>query len=231
MRVVVMGGGKVGGFLARELRSIGHAVIVIERSRAHAERVAEETGALAIEGDGTDLGLLGELDLRRTDLFVAVTGVDEDNLVACQLVRASYGVEKVLARLNDPRNHATFDALKIPVVSVTDLLAQVIGQELEFSELVRVALLARGELSVFQVEVPQHIPARQVQDLGIPAEAILVAVERGDEAFVPSGPFTILPNDRITAVSKLELEDEVITALSSDPQQVDDETPDFELER
>jgi trk system potassium uptake protein TrkA len=231
MRIVVMGGGKVGAFLARELRTIGHAVIVIERNRAHAERVAEETGALAIEGDGTDLGLLGELDLRRTDLFVAVTGIDEDNLVACQLVRASYGVEKVLARLNDPRNHATFDALKIPVVSVTDLLAQVIGQELEFSELVRVALLARGELSVFQVEVPSQTTPRPVQELEIPSEAILVAVERGDEAYVPSGGFMVMPGDRITAVSKLEFEDEVIAALSAIPAPEHAGGPDFELER
>lgn len=231
MRVVVMGGGKVGAFLATELRSIGHAVIVIERNRAHAERVAEETGALAIEGDGTDLALLAELDLRRTDLFVAVTGVDEDNLVSCQLVRATYGVHKVLARLNDPRNHATFDALKIPVVSVTDLLAQVISQELEFSELVRVALLARGELSVFQIEVPAMAAPRKVLDLAIPPEAVLVAVERGEDAHVPSGDFVLLPGDRVTAVSKLDLEDEVIAAVSAGARSLAAEGPDFELER
>ena len=231
MRVIVMGGGKVGGFLARELRTLGHAVIVLELNRAHAERVAEETGALAIEGDGTDLGLLAELDLRHTDLFVAVTGVDEDNLVACQLVRASFGVSKVLARLNDPRNHATFDALKIPVVSVTDLLVRVISQELEFAELVRVALLGRGELSVFQVNVPDNLPPRLVHELVVPDDAILVAVERGEEAYVPHGNFTLMSGDRITAVSKLDLEDEVIAAVSTIPQLEVEEGPDFELER
>lgn len=223
-----MGGGKVGGFLARELRSIGHAVIVVERNRMHAERVAEETGALTIEGDGTDLSLLTQIELRRTDLFVAVTGIDEDNLVACQLVRTSFGVHKVLARLNDPRNHATFDALKIPVVSVTDLLAQVISQELEFSELVRVALLARGELSVFQVDVPLTTPPKRVSDLDLPDETILVAVERGEEAYVPSGDFTIDAGDRVTAVTKLEFEDEVIAAVCAAPAVSDG--PDFERE-
>jgi Trk K+ transport system NAD-binding subunit len=126
MRVIVMGGGKVGGFMARELQEGSHAVIVIEHNTSHAQQVAEETGALVIEGDGTDLELLEDIEIRPTDLFVAVTGVDEDNLVACQLVRTAFGVKKVLARLNDPRNRPTFDALRIPVVSVTDLLAQVI---------------------------------------------------------------------------------------------------------
>lgn len=217
MRIVVVGGGKVGGFLARELRSEDHAVIVIERNRQHAERVVEETGALVIQGDGTDLTLLSDLDLRPTDLFVAVTGIDEDNLVACQLVRATFGVHKVLARLNDPRNHTTFDALKIPVVSVTDLLVQVIGQELEFAELVRVALLAQGELSVFQVEIPDHSPPRPVTTLALPDETVLVAVERGTEAYVPSGDFVLTAGDRVTAVSKLHLEDEVRAAICITP--------------
>ncbi|MDH4308455.1 MAG: NAD-binding protein [Acidimicrobiia bacterium] len=213
MRVLVMGGGKVGSFLARELRATGHAVIVIERNRAHAEEVAEETGALAIEGDGTDLTLLEELEIRSTDLFVAVTGIDEDNLVACQLVRAAYGVHKVLARLNDPRNRATFDALDIPVVSVTDLLAQVISQELEFAELVRVALLARGEVSVYQIDIPESNTSRVVSELKLPDETVFVAVERGDDVFIPSGAFVLTGGDKVTVVSRLDGEDEVRAAL------------------
>jgi trk system potassium uptake protein TrkA len=215
MRVVVMGGGKVGGFLARELRSAGHAVIVIERDQRHAERVAEETGALTLEGDGTDLTLIAQLDLRKTDLFVAVTGRDDDNLVACQLVRATYSVEKVLARLNDPRNHTTFDALQIPVVSVTDLLAQVISQELEFAELVRVAILGRGELSVFQVDVPADVAPTAVSSLVLPDDSVLVAVDRNDDVFVPNGSFIIRGGDRVTAVSRLDLEDDIKAALST----------------
>jgi trk system potassium uptake protein TrkA len=215
MRVVVMGGGKVGGFLARELRSAGHAVIVIERDQRHAERVAEETGALTLEGDGTDLTLLAQVDLRKTDLFVAVTGRDDDNLVACQLVRATYSVEKVLARLNDPRNHTTFDALQIPVVSVTDLLAQVISQELEFAELVRVAILGRGELSVFQVDVPADVAPTAVSSLVLPDDSVLVAVDRNDDVFVPNGNFIIRGGDRVTAVSRLDLEDDIKAALST----------------
>lgn len=227
MRVIVMGGGKVGGYLARELGDGGHAVIVIEQDRKHAERVAEETGALAIEGNGTDIELLHEIEIRPSDLFVAVTGVDEDNLVACQLVRTIFDVRKVLARLNDPRNRPTFDAVGIPVVSVTDLLAQVIERELEFTELVRVAILDRGDVSVFQVELPSHAARRSIADVNLPDETVIVAVHRDDTLHVPSGSFELAPGDRVIAVGKVELEDVVRDALVA---WATDEGPDFELE-
>jgi trk system potassium uptake protein len=228
MRVIVMGGGKVGRFMARELQEGGHSVIVIERDRRHAEQIAEETGALAIEGDGTDLELLGDIEIRATDLFVAVTGVDEDNLVACQLVRTVFGVRKVLGRLNDPRNRPTFDAIGIPVVSVTDLLAQVIEHELEFSELMRVAILGRGDVSLFQIELPSSAAKRAVSSINLPEEAVLVAVQRGDTVHVPTPTFELRPGDRVLAVGNVHLEEAVRDALFA-ADRVDD-GPGFELE-
>lgn len=229
MRVIVMGGGKVGGFLARELEEGRHAVIVIESDRRHAERVSDETGALVIEGDGTDLELLEDIEIRPTDLFVAVTGIDENNLVACQLVRTAFGVRKVLARLNDPRNRPTFDAVKIPVVSVTDLLVQVIERELEFGELMRVALLGKGDVSVFQIEIPPGSQPRRVSQLALPAETVLVAVERGDHIAVPTAEFELVAGDRVMAVGHVDLEEEVHDALVARVLDAE-EGPGFELE-
>jgi trk system potassium uptake protein len=226
--VIVMGGGKVGGFMARELQEGGHAVIVIERDERHAERIAEETGALAIQGDGTDLELLHDIEIRSTDLFVAVTGIDEDNLVACQLVRTVFGVIKVLARLNDPRNRATFDAVGIPVVSVTDLLAQVIERELEFGELMRVAILGKGDVSLFQIELPAWSVIRPISSIKLPDDSVLVAIQRDDTVHVPNPSFELKPGDRVMAVGKVHLEDEVRSALNS-PNQPDD-GPGFEFE-
>lgn len=230
MRVIVMGGGKVGAFLARELQEGGHSVIVIERNRRNAERVAEETGALAIEGDGTDLGLLHDIEIRASDLFVAVTGVDEDNLVACQLVRTAFKVTKVLARLNDPRNRATFDAIGIPVVSVTDLLAEVIERELDFTELVRSAMLGKSDVTVFQIELPASANLTSLAKVQLPEETLIVAVHREDSVLVPTPDFELIGGDRVVAIGRVDLEGEVRTAMLAHFAAGDDDGPGFELE-
>lgn len=228
MRAVVMGGGKVGGYLARELRGAGEVVIVIEADGEVARRVAEETGALTMEGDGTDMGLLTDLDLRRSDFFVAVTGADEVNLVACQLARAAFGVDRILARLNDPRNRATFDALQIPVVSVTDLLVQVISRELDVRELARVALMQRGEVSLFQVEMPAAARPVNLPEVALPEESVVVAVFRDGETRVGHAALRLEPGDEVLMVSNVELEDEARDALlAAATPPSDDEGSDF----
>lgn len=217
MRVLVVGCGKVGGYLARELRATGKPVIAIDTNEERARRVTEETGALGLAGDGTDLDLLRDIDLRPDDFVVAVTGIDEVNLVACQLARTVFGVDEVLARLNDPRNRPTFEALEIPVVSVTDLIVQVISREVGLSDLERVALIGRGELSVIEVPLPEDHPIVRVRDVSLPESSLVVAVERPGEVIVPSGDTEMRPGDRVLAVALVHLEEEVRDALLNVP--------------
>jgi|FLYL01.1.fsa_nt_gi trk system potassium uptake protein TrkA len=213
MRTVIVGGGKVGAFLARELRAGGYAVVVVERDQERARELAEESDALVVNGDGTDLRLLTELELRPDDFLLALTGADQDNLVACQLARISFGIERVLARLNDPRNRRTFEALEIPVVSVTDLIVQVISHEMDLRELVRVALLGRGEVSLFEVEIPEGAVIRKVGDVPLPPSSVLVAIRRDGEVVVPHGESELRPGDRVLVVTLISLEDEVRDCL------------------
>jgi trk system potassium uptake protein TrkA len=157
VRILLIGGGKVGSYLAREFVTDGHVVSVIEESVERARTVIEESGALVFEGDGTDVELLRSADVDRTDWVLAVTGRDEDNLVACELA-ATLGAKHVLARLNNPRNRPTFDALKIPVIGVTDLMAGVISHEVEVSDLSRVALMGGGKISLVERSIPEGFP-------------------------------------------------------------------------
>lgn len=213
MRVVIVGCGKVGGYLARELRRAGHPVIAIDKIRERALAVTEETGALAVVGDGTDLSLLKEVELRPSDFLLAVTGVDEENLVACQLARVAFGTGQVLARLNDPRNRPTFDALAIPVVAVTDLMVQVISHEVDVSDLGRVALIGRGEVSVVEVELPDDFVPLTTRNLSLPPSTVLVAIERPGEVVVPGADTELRPEDRVLAVTLVHLEDEARDAI------------------
>lgn len=218
MRTLIIGGGKVGSYLAREMETAGHHVTVIESDLGRATEVGETTNALVLHGDATDIGLLEEADLHRADWVLAVTGRDEDNIVACQLA-ATLGATRVLARLNNPKNRSTFEALNIPVVAVTDLMVQVISREVEVDvgEAVRVALLGRGQISLLEIEVPAGVEPRKVIDMGLPERTILVSVMRADEVVVP-GPYTVIePGDRVLAVTNVENESSVREVLCKVP--------------
>ena len=215
MRVVIIGAGKIGRHLARELADAGHAVTVAESDGEVARQVAESVDALVLEGDGTSMSILKDAEVSRADWLLAVTGQDEVNLTACELAE-TMGAKRVLARLNDPRNRATFDALGIPVVAVTDLISQLISREIDFFHLERIALLARGRISLIEIEVGPEIPARRVVELGLPAQTVIVAVTReknGGEVLVPRGDTVIEPGDRVLAVTSVDHESEVRAAL------------------
>lgn len=214
MRIVIIGGGKVGSYLTRVMREAGHVVAVIEQDAGRAESIAEETEALVLEGDGTDVELLNTAGVDRADWVLAVTGQDESNVVACQLA-ATLGASRVLARLNNPRNRPTFEALGIPVVAVTDLMVQVISREVQadVGELVRLALLGRGQVSLLEVSIPDDTDEPEVIDLDLPQPSILVTVVRGDEVMVPRANTRLRPGDRVLAVTTVENEGPLRSAL------------------
>ena len=219
MRIVVVGAGKIGRHLVRELAEAGHAVTVAESDGEVARHLAESVDALVLEGDGTSMSLLKAAEVSRADWLLAVTGQDEVNLTACELAE-TMGAKRVLARLNDPRNRATFDALGIPIVAVTDLISQLISREIDFLHLERIALLARGRISLIEAEVGSHTPPRRVADLGLPEQTVLVAVTRegeGGEVVIPRGDTMIQPGDRVLVVTAVEQESEVRAALRRAP--------------
>jgi trk system potassium uptake protein TrkA len=215
VKILIVGAGKVGAHLAQELTDAGHAVTVAELDPEVARHLAESTGALVLEGDGTSVGTLRSADVARTDWLLALTGLDEVNLVACEL-GGTLGAKRVLARLNDPRNRSTFDSLRIPVVAVTDLVAQLVSREIDFLHLDRIALLARGQVSLIEVVVAVGVPSRKVVDLGLPPQTVLVAVTRvgeGGAVVVPKGDTVIESGDRVLAVTAVEQETGVRAAL------------------
>lgn len=212
MRVVIVGGGKVGGYLASQLLDTGKVVTVIEPDARRARDLADTTTALVIEGDGTDIRVLESAHIDRADWLVAVTGLDEVNLVACELA-STLGVKHILARLNDPRNRHTFAALDIPVVAVTDLIGEVIEREVETAQFRRVTLMAGGNLSVIEVEIPEGLAAIRVADLALPPESVLVALVSEGDTIVPGADSTLQPGDRVLALTSLDREPAVRDAI------------------
>jgi len=215
MRVVIVGGGKIGASLAGELLRAGHFVAVIEEKQSRARSVVEVVKVLVFEGDGTDPNLLMDADVDRADWLIALTGKDEDNLVATQLGK-TLGARRVLARLNDPLNRATFEALEVPVVSVTRLIAQVISKEVKIPSLATSDLFGGGKVAVQELEIPATFEACAVADLDIPSEALLVTVMRGDNVYIIRGTTMVRPGDHVLVASTISAAADACLALGID---------------
>lgn len=212
MRVLIVGGGKVGSYLAGQLTALGHRVTITEIDGRRARDLAENSSALVIEGDGTSIDVLRAADVERTDWLVAVTGQDETNLVACE-IGSTLGAGNTLGRLNDPRNRPTFSALGIQVVAVTDLIGEVIEREVVTSQLERLTLLGGGNLSLIEVEIPDGVAERAVRNLRLPTGTVLVTVITDGEVLVPGADTVITPGDRVVAVTTLDREPDVRDVL------------------
>src|ERR1700709_2140854 len=158
MYVVVVGAGKVGWNLARELIDKGNELTVIESDRARFATVEEELEHRAQYGDGSELWVLERAGIERADMVIAVTGDDEDNILICQVAREKYGVERVIARCNNPRNLQHFELLGVkPAVSATDLILRLIEHEVPRVGLLHLLDLPQERLQDIQLEVPPRL--------------------------------------------------------------------------
>ena len=119
---------------------------------------------------------------------------------------------------NDPMHRRTFDSLGIPVVSVTDLMAQVIGQEVavDVGDAVRLALLGKGEVSLIEMELPADCRRQKVIEMGLPPATILVAITRDDFVTVPGANTVVGPGDRVVAITNVENEARLRAVLCGD---------------
>lgn len=215
MRTLIIGGGKVGSYLARALSSNGHTITIIEADPERAKSLGDRSRSLVLAGDGTQVDVLNRADAARSDWVLGVTGKDEANLVACQLAK-TLGAKRVIARLNDPRNRPTFDALQLPVVAVTDLIVNVISQEVqvEVSEIERLRVLGAGKLSLVEIDIPEDAPVRSVLEVDLPPQSVLVTHLRGEMVSVPNAATQLRPGDRVLAVTAIEHEAELRAALT-----------------
>jgi trk system potassium uptake protein len=216
--VVIAGAGKVGWNLARELMSKGNEVTVIESDRARYLTVEQELEHAIQYGDATELWVLERAGINRADLTIAVTGDDEDNLIICQLAKEKYLCERIIARVNNPRNRQYFELLGIqPAVSATDLILRLIEHEVPSYGLVHLLDLRDEQLEIIEVEVSASSPAagRSVQDVALPDGSLIISILRGGKGFVPTADTVIDPGDEVLLVLDPGLEDRITAQFST----------------
>ena len=160
MFVLVIGGGKVGYYLAKELIESGHEVALMEKDPRRAKEIADEIGSIVIGHDGCEGKYLAEAGCNRADVVAAVTGDDEDNLVICQMAKHHFDVPRTIARVNNPKNEALFRHLGVDeLISPTRMILGSIEQDIPVHELLHLAALGEGELELIEAHLQAGSPA------------------------------------------------------------------------
>ena len=221
MFIVINGGGKVASFLAGTLLERGHTIVLIEKRAAVAEKLAAELPRhpLIILGDGCDVAYQEDAGVGHADVFAAVTGDDDDNLVSCQLAKVAFGVPRCVARVNNPKNQHIFNALGIEAISSTSIIARMIEEETAVGDMRTLANLRKGNMAVVEIELPIDrcfVCDKKVRDLNLPVDCVLFAIVRGEEVITVHGDTAFKPGDVVVAFTGVEHEAILKRALTGE---------------
>jgi len=218
MYIIIIGGGRLGYNLLKALLSEGHEVLVLEKNAQVCRTIVEEMGSVCYRGDGCEAATLAEVGTGRADMLVAVTGDDEDNLVACQIAKHKHNVPRTIARLRNPQNAALFKMLGVDVtISTTDIILEAIEREVPTHSLTEVMAIEEKGLVIVDVKITAESTTvgKMVKELSLPKESKLaLVIPNAGSAHVPAANTVLNSGDQIIAVTSPESKEALKSALS-----------------
>ena len=220
MYIVIIGGDRLGYFLLKELLNEGHEALVLEKDSRICKTITDELGSVCFRGDGCEASTLGEVGAGRADMLVAVTGDDEDNLVACQVAKHKYNVPRTIARIRNPQNADLFKKLGVDVtVSATNIIIEAIEREVPTHPVTELLTLEEKDLVIVDVKINPGAATvgKALKDLALPKEAkMALIIPRDGTAQVPSGNTVLQVGDQVIAVTSEESKDTLKTVLGGE---------------
>ena len=205
MIVIVVGGGKVGFYLARTLIEHGHEPRIIEKDKDCCQMIANDLDIPIICGDGTYVEVLASAGVDDADAFIGVTGKDEANLIACQLAKRRFHVQKTVARVNNPKNASVMKKLGVDIpISSTDNIARLLEREVDTALIKQLMEFDRGDTSLNEFVVPHPYKRNGIKlsELKLTEEIAIVSIIRDGELIIPRGNTQIFSNDKVMVVCK-----------------------------
>ncbi|MEV0359775.1 MULTISPECIES: TrkA family potassium uptake protein [Nocardia] len=217
MKVAIAGAGAVGRSIARELLRGGHRVMLLERELSHLDEEAIPD-AIWVHADACELSLLEEAGMETYEVVIAATGDDKVNLVHSLLAKTEFGVSRVVARVNDPRNEWLFDSSwGVDVaVSTPRLLASLVEEAVSVGDLVRLMTLRQGQANLVEITLPNDtaLAGKPVRSLRLPRDTALVTILRGGRVIVPQADDPFEGDDELLFVASVEAEEDLRVALA-----------------
>jgi trk system potassium uptake protein TrkA len=205
MNVLIVGGGKVGVYLASLLSADGHQVKLIEIRKEEIAHLQDELSKdVVILGSGTDPNVLESAGIYNAQVVAAATGADEVNLVVTSLARFEFRVPRTIARINNPKNAWMFtsDMGVDAAINQADLMARLIAEEMSLGDMMTLLKLRRGQYSLVEEKVaPESLAAgKAVRDIQLPKKCMLAVVIRKGELMIPDRDTVLQPADEVLAV-------------------------------
>lgn len=204
MKVTIVGGGKVGYYLVKTLVEHGYEPTIIEIDKKTCSLIANELDIPVICGDGTSVEVLEAAGVAQTDAVIAVSGQDEDNLVACQLAKKIFNVKKTVVKVNNPRNAQVMKKLGVDnVISSTDRIVEMFEREVDTSKIKELISLNHGTSAIAQIELPDNYKfnGTTLQELKLSDSINIISIERDQELIVPRGNTELRSNDTLLVLS------------------------------
>jgi trk system potassium uptake protein TrkA len=220
MRIAIAGAGNVGLFVATDLFSRGHEVVLIEHNADLVESLKQDLQVNWVIGDACELYTLDAAVLSSCEVCVAATGDDEDNLVISLLAKQEFAVPRVVARVNHPDNEWLFtESWGVDVaVSTPHLLTSVVEEAVSVGDLVRLLNLEQGKVALMEVTLADGSPAegKTVGELNMPPDCTLVAVVRDRHVIAPRDGTPLREGDEVLALTSPEAEGDLRRALAGE---------------
>ena len=217
MYIVVVGGGRLGYYLTKVLLTEGHEVVIVEKEASFCKIINDELGGICIVGDGCETTTLAEVGTGRADMLIAVTGDDEDNLVACQVAKHKFNVPRTIARMRNPQNEAIFKKLGIDVtVSSTNVILEHIQEEVPTHPLTHLMTIRDRELEIVEIKITPEasVVGKRVRELSLPeGSRLALVIPEKQRPRVPTNDTLLQAGDRIIAVITPEAEETLRVVL------------------
>jgi trk system potassium uptake protein TrkA len=219
--IIIVGGGKIGYFLARQLLEDQHEVLIVEQAADKAAQIAEDLGEIVMVGDGCEASTMERAGMARADMAIALTGDDEDNLVVCQVAKHKFSVPFTIAMINNPKNERIFKMLGInATISSTSVILAHIEQELPSHPLIPLLTLKGGGLEIVELKIPpeSQVVGKPIKQILLPQKSLITLIIGTDgQVRLPTSDTVIQAGDEVVAVTMLDSEESLRSALIGAP--------------
>ncbi len=204
MKIVIVGAGQLGYFLAKSLLEENHIIKIIDSDKERCEKISSALDVTVYCGDGTRIETLASASVGKSDAFIAVTGCDEDNLIACEIAKKQFSVKRTISKSNNHKNIALMKRLGVDIVlDTTQIITGLIEHEIDGANVKFIADISNSAAVISEYKIPDNWSksGKRVMELDVPSDCVLIYVIRSGTLMIPRGNTVLMAGDEITALA------------------------------